>query len=62
MKPGEARQIQPLSPLMLSNKGGTITLYQPMEGSEQGLRIDRIHYTEKQASVQGVPIRISAYT
>lgn len=61
LKPGEARQIKPLNPLALSNQGGTIALYQPMEGSEKGLRIDRVHYTQKQASVEGVPI-VFSYT
>ena len=59
LKPGEARQIKPLNPLALSNKGSTIALYQPMEGSERGLRIDRVHYSQKQASVEGMPIVFS---
>lgn len=58
LSPGEAVRIQPLNPLMLSNSGGTIVLYEkPLSGQAKGRRIDRVHYTQEQARQQGVPIR-----
>ena len=52
LSPGEAVRVQPLNPLMLSNKGGTIILYD----QEQDRRIDRVHYSAKQARIQGFPV------
>lgn len=57
LNPGEAVAIKPISPLQLSNKGGTITLYEkPEAGRKQGKRIDRVHYTEEQAKKEDVPV------
>ena len=57
LSPGEAVRIQPLNPLMLSNQGGVIVLYEkPTDGQAQGRRIDRVRYTQTQAQPQGVPI------
>ncbi|MCP4685657.1 MAG: endonuclease [bacterium] len=55
LAPGEAVAIKPLSPVRLSNKGGTIILH-----NEQGERIDRIKYTKQEAKVEGRPM-IFAY-
>lgn len=45
------------NPLMLSNQGGTIVLYDQGNNSAARKRIHRVHYTNEQARVQGVPIR-----
>lgn len=58
LQPGEAVRIQPVEPVILSNRSGVITLFdQPAKKSKQGRRIDRVHYTKAQASQEGVPIR-----
>ena len=58
LSPGESVKIQPLNPLMLSNQGGTIVLYDKgVDGQLKGRRIHRVHYTTQQARAQGVPIR-----
>ncbi len=50
LQPGEALRIQPLSPVMLSNRGGVISLYdKPQSNQGKGRRIDRVHYTGKDA-------------
>lgn len=55
--PGESVRIQPLNPLMLSNQGGVIVLYEkPKEGQGNRRRVDRVRYTKTQAQRQGVPI------
>jgi len=55
--PGEAVRIQPVTPIVLGNRGGVVALYDaPSEEFPQGRRIDRIHYTEDQASQEGVPV------
>lgn len=59
--PGEAVRVQPVEPLILSNRGGVITLYdKPTERMSKGRRIDRVRYTKEQASAEGAPI-IFAY-
>ena len=61
LRPGEAIRVQPVAPLMLSNRGGVITLYdKPTEKMSKGRRIDRVRYTKEQASTEGTPI-IFAY-
>jgi len=55
LAPGEAVSVQPLSPVRLSNLGGTIILH-----DDQGQRIDRIKYTKKEAEIEGHPM-IFAY-
>lgn len=61
LRPGEAIRVQPVEPLMLSNRGGVVTLYdKPTKALSKGRRIDRVHYTKAQASIEGVPI-IFAY-
>lgn len=61
LEPGMAIRIQPVEPLMLSNQGGVIALYEkPTAADKPGRRIDRVHYTSEQANAQGVPI-IFAY-
>jgi len=52
--PGEAVRVQPLDPLMLTNSGGVIELFQP-----DGCRVDRVKYTREQAGA-GKPV-IFAY-
>ncbi|WP_019961021.1 DNA/RNA non-specific endonuclease [Woodsholea maritima] len=49
--PGEGKRIQPVSPLMLSNKGGVIRL---MNGA--GERVDRVQYAEEQGRKDGETI------
>jgi len=57
LHPGEAVRVQPVEPLMLSNNGGTIMLFEkPTDGVGRGRRIDRVRYTEEQARSEGVPI------
>ncbi len=52
LKPGEAVRIQPLSPVMLSNRGGVISLY---DGQKR--RVDRVHYTPNEAEREGSIVR-----
>jgi endonuclease G len=57
LRSGESIRIQPVEPLMLDNKGGTISLFEsPNNGTKRGRRIDRVRYTGQQASMEGVPI------
>ncbi|MEL6469490.1 MAG: DNA/RNA non-specific endonuclease [Cyanobacteria bacterium J06623_4] len=57
LQPGQAVRIQPVEPVILSNRSGVITLYdQPTQKHKKGRRIDRVHYTKEQASREGVPI------
>ncbi|MEL7039530.1 MAG: DNA/RNA non-specific endonuclease [Cyanobacteria bacterium J06592_8] len=58
LKPGEAVKIQPLSPVMLSNKGGIISLYEkPQSNQSKGRRVDRVQYSKAEAEIQGIPVR-----
>ncbi len=58
LKPGEAVKIQPLSPVMLSNRGGVISLYdKPQANQSKGRRIDRVHYTSKDAEQEDAIVR-----
>ncbi|MEO0686521.1 MAG: DNA/RNA non-specific endonuclease, partial [Cyanobacteria bacterium J06649_11] len=43
LQPGEGLKINPLNPVMLSNRGGVVSLY-----DNQGRRVDRVHYTAKE--------------
>ncbi|KPQ34969.1 MAG: endonuclease G, mitochondrial [Phormidesmis priestleyi Ana] len=55
--PGQAVRVQPVAPMMLSNNSGVIALYDPpSEQFNKGRRIDRVSYTQAQASRKGVPI------
>ena len=55
LQPGETVKIQPLSPVMLSNQGGVISLYeQPQPNQSKGRRVDRVHYTKEAAQQQGM--------
>ena len=54
LKPGEAVRIQPLSPVMLSNRGGVISLY---DNQGQGRRIDRVRYTERDVEREDLTVR-----
>lgn len=57
LQPGEAVRVQPVEPVILSNKSGVIALHeQPTEQFSQGRRIDRVHYSKAQAAKEGVPI------
>jgi len=57
LHPGEAVRVQPVEPLMLSNNGGVILLFEkPRSGETQGRRIDRVHYTPEQTKWEGRPI------
>ncbi|MEL6900354.1 MAG: DNA/RNA non-specific endonuclease [Cyanobacteria bacterium J06606_4] len=57
LQPGQAVRIQPVEPVILSNRSGVITLYdRPTKKYKKGRRIDRVHYTKEQASREGVPI------
>ncbi|MEL6161409.1 MAG: DNA/RNA non-specific endonuclease [Cyanobacteria bacterium J06627_32] len=57
LQPGQAVRIQPVEPVILSNRSGVITLYdRPTKKLKKGRRIDRVHYTKEQASREGVPI------
>ncbi len=51
LAPGEAMQVGPLSPIRLSNKGGTISLYNP-----SGERIDRVKYPEQPQKFEDKPV------
>lgn len=58
LQPGEAVRIQPLSPVMLSNRGGVISLYEkPQPDQSKGRRVDRVQYSPKEAEQQGIPVR-----
>ncbi|MEA5541958.1 DNA/RNA non-specific endonuclease [Limnoraphis robusta Tam1] len=58
LQPGEAVRIQPLSPVMLSNQGGVISLYEkPQPNQSKGIRVDRVQYSLKEAEQQGIPVR-----
>lgn len=57
IRPGQAVRVQPVAPIILSNRNGVITLYEaPTEAFPKGRRIDRVSYTKEQASQEGVPI------
>lgn len=57
LHPGEAVRVQPVEPLMLSNNGGVILLFEkPKSGETQGRRIDRVHYVPEQSKPEGKPI------
>ncbi|MEO1620154.1 MAG: lamin tail domain-containing protein, partial [Cyanobacteria bacterium J06632_3] len=57
LQPGQAIRIQPVAPVLLSNRSGVITLYEkPNAPNESGRRIDRVHYTREQAKKEGNPI------
>ncbi|MEO1790600.1 MAG: DNA/RNA non-specific endonuclease [Cyanobacteria bacterium J06629_19] len=65
--PGEAIRIQPVEPVILSNRSGVIALHELASANfPQGRRIDRVHYSDKQAQIEGVPIifnsRLSTYS
>ena len=49
--PGEARRIQPITPLRLINTGSVLSLF-----AADGSRVDRVHYTKTQARREGKPI------
>lgn len=54
LQPGETVKIQPLTPVMLSNRGGVISLYEPPQPHQsKGRRVDRVHYTTEAAQQQG---------
>lgn len=55
LSPGQATVIKPINPLMLSNEGGNIALF-----DKENQRVDRVKYTQEDASKQGHPI-IFAY-
>lgn len=55
LSPGQATAIKPINPLMLSNAGGNIVLF----NNEQE-RVDRVKYTKEQAKTEGRPV-IFAY-
>lgn len=58
LEPGETLKIQPLSPVMLSNKGGVISLYdKPQTNQRKGRRVDRVHYTKNQAEKSDTTLR-----
>ncbi|WP_413167908.1 hypothetical protein ACL6C3_14490 [Capilliphycus salinus ALCB114379] len=51
-------RIQPLSPVMLSNRGGVISLCEkPQPNQSKGRRVDRVQYSPKEAEQQGIPVR-----
>jgi endonuclease G len=57
LRPGEAVRVQPVEPLLLSNNGGVILLFEkPKNGETRGRRIDRVHYTPEQTKPEGKPI------
>lgn len=58
IQPGEAVRIQPLSPMMLSNSGGVISLYEKSQSNQtQGRRVDRVHYTSKDVQQENTTVR-----
>ena len=54
LEPGEAVRIQPLSPVMLSNRGGVISLY---DNQGKGRRIDRVRYTGRDVEREDFTVR-----
>ncbi|MBE9211458.1 DNA/RNA non-specific endonuclease [Plectonema cf. radiosum LEGE 06105] len=54
LKPGEAVRIQPLNPVMLSNRGGVISLY---DNQGKGRRIDRVSYTARDVEREDFTVR-----
>ncbi|NJM22132.1 MAG: endonuclease [Richelia sp. SM1_7_0] len=54
LQPGEALRIQPLSPVMLSNSGGAISLY---DNQGKGRRIDRVSYTARDVEREDFTVR-----
>ncbi|MEO1765485.1 MAG: endonuclease, partial [Cyanobacteria bacterium J06629_18] len=54
LKPGEAVKINPLSPVMLSNRGGVISLY---DNQGKGRRIDRVRYSERDVEREDLTVR-----
>ncbi|MEO1560586.1 MAG: DNA/RNA non-specific endonuclease, partial [Cyanobacteria bacterium J06632_19] len=54
LQPGEALRIQPLSPVMLSNRGGVISLY---DNQGTGRRIDRVRYSERDVELEDAALR-----
>ena len=53
LRPGQAVAVQPIAPLMLSNAGGAISLYEkPATVGADGRRVDRVHFTRKEASIE----------
>lgn len=58
LQPGQTVRIQPLSPVMLSNRGGVISLYdKPQSNQAKGRRVDRVQYTAKDAERQDATVR-----
>ena len=58
LPPGEAVKVKPLSPVMLSNKGGIINLYEkPQANQNKGRHIDRVRYTAEDADKQDSTVR-----
>lgn len=53
--PGQAAVIKPISPLRLSNEGGSILLL-----NKENQRVDRVKYTKEDVRKQGIPV-IFAY-
>jgi len=49
--PGQSLVVNPVVPLLLSNAGGTITLF-----DEKDQRIDRVKYVKAQAKIEGQPV------
>ncbi|MEO0869701.1 MAG: DNA/RNA non-specific endonuclease [Cyanobacteria bacterium J06642_11] len=57
LKSGEAVRVQPIEPVILSNRSGVITLHEPpSQQFSKGRRIDRVHYTKEQARKEGKAI------
>ena len=54
LQPGEAVRIQPLNPVMLSNRGGVISLY---DNQTKGRRIDRVRYTALDVERENAVVR-----
>ena len=52
LAPGEARAFAVHAPMVLSNKGGLITLVNP-----DGLKVDGVSYTQRQASNPGWTVK-----
>ncbi|MEM7717177.1 MAG: DNA/RNA non-specific endonuclease [Cyanobacteria bacterium P01_A01_bin.68] len=58
LQPGEAVKIKPLSPVMLSNSGGVISLYdKPQANQTKGRRVDRVRYSSRDADNEDVIVR-----
>ena len=57
LSPGTAVSIRPISPLMLTNSGGTICLYRdPDAPGTPAKRVDRVTYTKKDLKEPGIPV------